>query len=58
MSTLTIELRDTIGKSVAVDDSAIVVDLADGRTITVPDVVVSKVGSRHGRGAGKLAADR
>ncbi len=36
MSTLETELRDAAAQNVSVSDDALVVDLADGRTITVP----------------------
>lgn len=36
MTTLEIELRRALARSVTVCDEALVVDLADGRTITVP----------------------
>ncbi len=36
MSTLETELRDAAAQNVNVSDDALVVDLADGRTITVP----------------------
>ena len=38
MSTLGTELRDALAQTVSVDDEALVVDLEDGRTITVPVV--------------------
>ena len=36
MSTLATELREAMAQSVTVSDDALVVDLTDGRTITVP----------------------
>ena len=36
MSTLETELRDAAAQNVSVSDDALVVDLTDGRTITVP----------------------
>ena len=36
MSTSGSELRDALAKSISVTDDALVADLADGRTITVP----------------------
>lgn len=36
MNTSETELRDTLARNLSVSDDALVVDLADGRTITVP----------------------
>jgi hypothetical protein len=36
MSTLETELRDAVARGVTTSDEALIVDLADGRTITVP----------------------
>jgi hypothetical protein len=36
MSTSGIELRDAVAQGVTASDEALIVDLADGRTITVP----------------------
>jgi hypothetical protein len=36
MSTSGIELREAVAQSVTASDEALIVDLADGRTITVP----------------------
>jgi|ERR1017187_8313644 hypothetical protein len=36
MSTSGTELREALGQTVSVSDDGVVVDLADGRTITVP----------------------
>ncbi|MBI3282079.1 MAG: DUF2442 domain-containing protein [Acidobacteria bacterium] len=36
MSTSGIELREAVAQSVSISDDALAVDLADGRTVTVP----------------------
>src|ERR1039458_3608196 len=58
MSTSGTELREALAHSVGVSDDALVVDLADGRTITVPLAWFPRLAHGTATERGKLASHR
>jgi hypothetical protein len=57
MHTLEIDVRQAAAQKVTVGEDALSVDLADGRTITVPNRLVSASRTWHERTAFSLATD-